>query len=74
MLAYANDSWRIDMPAANPAITSLAQLNGQQGVTAFANFITGNSDVIFGANALGNAVSISLVGLTDLTAVKVLVI
>jgi hypothetical protein len=70
----ANDSWTIDLPVANPAITTLAQLNGQQGVTAFANGITGNTDVTFGTNAAGNAVAVSLVGVTDLTTVKVLVI
>jgi hypothetical protein len=68
------DSLQIDLPIANPAITTLAQLNGQQGVFALSNEITGQTDISFGNNAAGNVVTISLIGLTDLAAVNLTVI
>jgi hypothetical protein len=68
------DSLQIDLPVANAAITTLAQLNGQQGVTALANGITGQTDISFGNNAAGNVITISLIGLTDLAAVNLTVI
>jgi hypothetical protein len=72
--APASDILQIDLPTVNAAITTLAQLNGQQGVTALANGITGQTDISFGNNAAGNVITISLIGLTDLAAVSVTVI
>jgi hypothetical protein len=73
--AVAADSLQIDLPAANAAITTLAQLNGQQGVTANVDPFTGDTLINFGNDANGGQVAaLTLTGVTDLTAVQVSIV
>ncbi len=71
------DSLRIDMATANAAITTLAQLDGQQGVTVQLDpFAVGGALVVsFGADANGGeVVSLTLTGVSDAATVPVTII
>ena len=64
----ANDTLRIDLPIANPAITTLAQLAGQQGVFLQNDpFAPGGGATLinFGSDADGQPVVITLAGVVD---------
>ena len=71
----AADRLTIDLPTANTAITTLAQLNGQQGVTVQLNPFASSALVNFGPDANGGElVTVTIVGVTDLASVLVSVI
>lgn len=64
--SVAADRLTIDLPTANAAITTLAQLNGQQGVTVQVDPFTGNTLINLGNDANGGEVaSVTLVGVAD---------
>lgn len=68
----AQDILRIDMAQADPAITTLDQLNGVQGVAVQPNPIAGTLLINFGNDDNGGeVVTITLDGVTDATAVAV---
>jgi hypothetical protein len=67
------DSLRLDLPGATGP-TTLAALNGTQGVTAQADPFTGNTLISFGQNASSTEVALTLVGVTDFTQVEVMVV
>ena len=58
------DSLRLDLPSAYGA-TTLAQLNGSQGVAVQTNSFTATTVVNFGNNMSGDVVALVLVGVTD---------
>ncbi len=73
--AAAADSLRIDLPVANAAITTLAQLNGQQGVTVSVDPFDGSTLVNFGNDANGGqVVAIILAGIVDPATVLVSIV
>lgn len=68
----ANDVLRIDLPTADPTITTLAQLNAQQGVSVQADPFAGSTVINFGNDANGGeVVTLTLVGVSDAAAVAV---
>ena len=70
-----NDKLIIDLPLANAAITTLAQLNGQQGVIVQDNPFTGSVLVNFGNDSNGGQVaSIELMGVTDQSLVMIQIV
>jgi hypothetical protein len=70
-----SDVLRLDLPTANPQITTLAQLDGQQGVFVQVDPF-GNSTLInFGNDANGGQpVTITLAGIVDPAQVAVEVV
>lgn len=71
----AADKFTIDLPIANAAITTLAQLNGQQGVTVQTDPFANNTLINFGPDANGGQlVTITLTGIVDATAVSVSIV
>lgn len=73
--APTSDLLTLDFPTANPAITTLAQLNGTQGVTVQFNPFANATLINFGNDANGGQpVTITLVGVSDAAAVAVAVI
>ena len=71
----ANDRLLIDLPVANRAITTLAQLNGQQGVSVQTNPFPGSTQISFGPDANGGQiVSLTLVGVISPEAVLISVV
>lgn len=75
--AIGVDTLQIDLPLANAAITTLAQLNGEQGVTVADNPFTGEAVLTFGNDANGGeAVAITITGvlLADFANVAVSVV
>ncbi len=67
-----NDILRIDLPTADATITTLDQLNGQQGVVVQTNAILNNTLINFGNDANGGElVSITLDGIVDPVTVNV---
>ena len=71
----AIDKLTIDLPNANAAITTLAQLNGQQGVTVQVNPFSSSALINFGPDANGGQlVTLTLTGIIDVTAVTVSII
>jgi hypothetical protein len=73
--AVAADKLSIDLPTANAAITTLAQLNGQQGVSVQADPFTGNTLINLGNDANGGeVVTITLAGVADPATVVVEII
>lgn len=70
-----SDLLTLDFPTANPAITTLAQLNGTQGVSIQFNPFTNATLINFGNDANGGQpVTITLVGVSDAATVAVSVI
>jgi hypothetical protein len=62
----AGDVLTINLPNANAAITTLAQLNGQQGVSVQTNEINGTTLVNFGNDSNGGeAVTLTLTGVSN---------
>ena len=71
----ALDSLRIDLPVANAAITTLAQLNGVQGVVVSVDPFTNATLINFGNDANGGeVVAITLAGIVDPATVNLTVI
>ena len=71
----AMDKLIIDLPIANAAITTLAQLNGQQGVIVQADPFAGLTLVNLGNDANGGQVaSVELIGITDPSLVQVQIV
>ena len=71
----ANDRLLIDLPSANSAITTLAQLNGQQGVIVQTDPFTGSTLINFGVDANGaQPVTLTLTGVSDPAAVLIQVV
>lgn len=71
----ANDRLVIDLATANSAITTLAQLNGQQGVSVQTDPFTGTTLVNFGSDANGGqAVTLTLTGVSDPASVQIQVV
>ncbi len=71
----ANDRLVIDLAIANSAITTLAQLNGQQGVSVQINPFTGVTLINFGNDANGSEpVTLTLLGITDPAVVQIQVV
>lgn len=71
----SSDLLTLDLPTANGAITTLAQLNGTQGVTVQLNPFTSSLLVNFGNDANGGQpVTITLVGVSDASTVAVAVV
>jgi len=69
------DRLQINLPSANAAITTLSQLNGQQGVVVQPNTIDNLTLITFGNDANGgDAVSLKLMGVTDAALVSLTVI
>lgn len=68
------DTLKINLPTANAAITTLAQLNGQQGVSVQTDEINIRTVINFGNDAAGgDAVSVTLMGVTDPALVSIIV-
>lgn len=66
------DKLRVDLPTANAAITTLAQLNGQQGVSVQIDPFASAAVIDFGADANGGQlVAVTLAGVTDSATVVV---
>ena len=71
----ANDRLLIDLPSANSAITTLAQLNRQQGVVVQTDPFTGSTLINFGVDANGaQPVTLTLTGVSDPAAVLIQVV
>ena len=71
----SSDLLTLDLPTANGAITTLAQLNGTQGVSVQLNPFTNSLLVNFGNDANGGQpVTVTLVGVSDATTVAVAVV
>ena len=71
----AADRLTIDLPIANAAITTLAQLNGQQGVTVQVNPFANSTLINFGPDANGGQlVTLTLTGIVDASTVLINVI
>lgn len=71
----SSDLLTLDLPTANGAITTLAQLDGTQGVTVQLNPFTSSLLVNFGNDANGGQpVTITLVGVSDASTVAVAVV
>lgn len=70
----AGDTLVIDTATASPAVTTLAGLAGVDGITVFANVITNETLVDFGADANGDVVAITLAGIIDPSLVNISVI
>jgi hypothetical protein len=70
-----SDVLRLDLPAANSQITTLAQLNGQQGVVVQGDPFNNRTLINFGNDANGDEpVTITLAGIVDTTQVAVEVV
>lgn len=71
----ANDRLAIDLAIANSAITTLAQLNGQQGVSVQVDPFAGATLINFGNDANGGQlVTLSLTGVIDPATVQISVV
>lgn len=70
----AADALLIDTATASPAVTTLADLDGVDGITVFANVITNETLVNFGPDADGDVVAITLAGVIDPSLVNISVI
>lgn len=71
----AADRFTFDFATANAAITTLAQLNGQQGVTVQADPFANSTLINFGPDANGGQiVTITLAGVVDATTVAISVV
>ena len=69
------DKLQINLPTVNAGITTLSQLNGQQGVTVAGDPFSGNTLISFGNDANGGqVVSLTLIGVTDAGLVSLLVV
>jgi hypothetical protein len=70
-----SDVLRLDLPTANPQITTLAQLNGQQGVFVQVDPFANSTLINFGNDANGGEpVTITLAGIVDPAQVAVEVV
>ena len=72
--AVAADKLTIDLAVANAAITTLAGLNGVDGISVQSNIITNETLINFGPDANGDVIAITLAGLTDPALVNISVI
>lgn len=70
----AADSLNLDLPTALAAGTTLDQLNGVEGVVVQSNPIAGETVITFGADANGDVISLTLVGVADPAQVNVTVV
>ena len=71
----ANDRLVIDLAIANSAITTLAQLNGQQGITVQTDPFAGSTLANFGNDVNGGQlVTLSLMGVSNPAAVQIQVV
>ncbi len=69
----ANDGLSFNLPTAS-GVTTLAALDGVQGVVVQLDPFTGSTVVTFGADADGDVISLTLVGVADASLVDVLVV
>ncbi len=73
--SVTDDRLRIDLPTANSALTTLAQLDGVQGVSVQVDPCAGATLINFGNDANGEqAVTLTLVGITDPATVLIQVV
>lgn len=73
--ATQGDILKINLPNANPAITTLNQLSGQQGVFVDLDPFDGSTVINFGSDSNGGQlVTLSLTGITNTDLVKVQII
>jgi hypothetical protein len=73
--ATTGDVLKINLPTANPAITWLSQLDGQQGVSVQTDPFAQSTLINFGTDSNGNdTVALTLAGITDPSLVKVQIV
>ena len=68
------DSLRFTLPGSTSNATTLATLNGQQGVVVEANPFSNALLLTFGPDANGDVIALTLAGITDPSAVRVAVV
>ena len=71
----SSDKLQIDLPVANASLTTLAQLNGVQGVAVQDDPFAGDTLIDFGNDANGGqSVALRLIGITDPATVQIQVV